>query len=253
MAQKGKFCLNDFYCLALANALFLPACSTTSDFVGEMAVVPAYVAVAIPAVVTYPLWSSTMKALEARELPKNTQYIIQHYGVPASKYDCGGIQVWEYESTRGGAERRFILLLDPEATIDPSKTSLPSACSLHADPPTPETRGFYLAEVVPCGGLYGKQVHDMDVFFVDMSTTEGTVYLETKDQDNSSYNASFAVMYEGVLVHKHRRWGSPKISGFRIEKLKFGPGTSTFLEVRIFDKPLLWPIFHYYLSISCPE
>ena len=57
-------------------AAILAGCASTAEDVAEVAVTaPLYVIVAVPAAVTYPVWSTMGEARRIDHEPKNTKYI----------------------------------------------------------------------------------------------------------------------------------------------------------------------------------
>lgn len=239
---------------------FLAGCGTTTEEVTEVAITtPIYTVVAVPAIVTYPFWKAGSSAQKNKHLPKSREYLTRKHGSPIAKYNCQGVEIWEYENKQDADDRQFVLLMDKmNVSFDVEKVSLLDGCNVIEGAPPEETKEFWLAEIVPCGRNYKRQVHDRHLFFVDMAAKQGTFTIESEEPFQDAQNAGFIVMYEGSPLYEHNKYkfqyAGKKTIGTRVERLQFGPGESTFLEVRVTDKPsyaLLTP-YYYDLWISCP-
>ena len=80
-----------FFIIALA------ACASKTEDLAEAAItVPIYTAIAIPAAITYPFVKASVNAHKKEHLPKSREYIVGKHGKPIAKYNCQGIEVWEY-------------------------------------------------------------------------------------------------------------------------------------------------------------
>lgn len=241
-------------------AAILAGCATTAEDVAEVVVtVPLYGVVAVPAAVTYPFWKSASEAHRFDEFPKDKEQLSALYGEPKTKYICDKVEVWEY--LNNGGESEYVVLHEPGKTAQVTKVSNLKNCSVIEGEPDQAVQEFWIAEVLPCGMNYQKQIHDRDVFFIDLKKSQGAVRIEYSVFHHAvSYdNAWFDVIYEGETIYENvgigTRYDEQVKSKIDVVEAKFGPGESNFLEVRVRSKPrsLLGAKYYYDFWVSCPD
>lgn len=238
-------------------AIMLSGCTTTGEeIVGAAVTVPMYVIVAVPAAVTYPFWKSAAEARKADHLPKRKEQISNKLGTPKTKYLCNDIEVWEYGNND---KKEYFFLHEPGKEFEITDVSNLDHCTVVEGRSGREVASFWIAEALPCGMNYKKQIHDRDIFFIDLKQSRGTIQIKHSvfRPGISTGNARFDVRYEGEIIYDSPFVSHPfkrRENDVEVVDATFGPGNVSFLEVRVNSKPsrLLFTRYYYDLWISCP-
>jgi len=230
------------FILVLLIEIVLSGCATTEETAEVAMTAPIYAAIAVPAIITYPFWKA---ALYDPYEGKSKSTILEEYGEPAAIYDCNGIEIWEYEKNKN-VSPRFIRFLTPEIVRGLKYVPFLDECKVIEGSPTDETKKYFSIKTYPCGKNYWKNAthkYRGRKFIVDMKATEGVFTIKQSRRRFDS--ADYEITYEGEVIYT-----PPSIHDKpRIDEVKYGPGKSTLVGVRITKISSN----KYDLIISCPR
>jgi len=235
------------FILVLLIEIGLSGCATTEEAAEVAMTAPIYAAIAVPAILTYPFWkAATHDPYEG----KSKSTLLEEYGEPAAIYDCDGFEIWEYEKNKNVSPRflrfytrivglKFVPFLDE--------------CNVIEGSPTDETKKLLSIKTYACGKNYYKHAchkYARRKFIIDMKATEGVFSIKhSRHRSKSRNNADFEITYEGEVIYTTPPPFYDNRGKRFIDEVKYGPGKSTFVGVRINEISDQM----YGLRISCPR
>ena len=233
------------FILVLLIEIGLSGCATTEEAAEVAMTAPIYAAIAVPAILTYPFWkAATHDPYEG----KSKSTLLEEYGEPAAIYDCDGLEIWEYEKNKNVSPRflrfytrivglKFVPFLDE--------------CNVIEGSPTDETKKLLSIKTYPCGKNYYKHAchkYAGRKFIIDMKVTEGVFSIIQYRRRIEKYNADYEITYEGDVIYTPPSIYDKPAKKI-IDEVKYGPGKSTLVGVRINKISDIM----YDLKISCPR
>lgn len=240
------------FILVLLIEIVLSGCATTEESAEVAMTAPIYGAIAVPAILTYPFWkAATHNPYEG----KSKSTLLEEYGEPAAIYDCDGIEIWEYEKNKN-VSPRFISRIMNRVTghkLGSLTLAFLDECNLIEGSPTDETKEFFSIKTYACGKNYYKHACHKSAgrkFIIDMKATEGVFSIKhSRHRSKSRNNADFEITYEGEVIYTTPPPFYDNRGKRFIDEVKYGPGKSTFVGVRINEISDQM----YGLRISCPR
>jgi len=255
----------------IISGLFLLGCSgkNTADSVAEDAYsFGIYSAAAVPAIALSPfIYSMTHKSKSYSYYKgKTKEQMVDMVGKPIAKYQCElkliqeNKEVWEYKENQLSGNGRFIEFcsnLQSDSNLRNIQSNyIPDLdrCTLVEGVPSKKTKEEWKIQTFECDRNFMKQFYlpgsKKDFFLIDMKTNHGAFTITQPKYRGLYSDPRYVISYEGKEIYKwpkvhHKVKKTTKIS----ETIKFGPGKSTKIKIRVLRKPSIYNE----MKISCPK